>query len=557
MYVQWGFAILGMGVIAAPVAQAATVTIVNDDGPGEGLNDGTPVTPVGGNPGTTVGQQRINAFQFAGDIWGARLSSTVPIRVAANFDVLPCTSSSGTLGSAGFTSVFRDFTGAIRPNTWYAPALANALHGSDLTPGGDDIVAQFNSNVGTPGCLDTLHWYYGLDANPPPGAIDFVTVVLHELGHGLGFLTVVDLSSGAKLMGFDDTFMVNLQDQTTGKSYPAMTDAERFAASKDTGNLHWVGPNVRAVSGVLTGGKVGDHVQMYAPNPQQGGSSVSHWSTMVTPNQLMEPSYTGPIHNPGLETPLFQDVGWVVSRSQNMLRDFNGDRAGDILWRDASGNVAMWLMDGTIILTNGYVGNVSTSWAPVGFGDFNGDGKADILWRDTSGNLALWLMNGTTILANSFIGNVPTVWVPVSVGDFDGDGRADILWRDTSGNLAMWRMNGTTILDNTFIGSVPTAWTPIKVGDFNGDGKADILWRDTSGNLAMWLMNGPTTVSNVFIGNVSMAWTAVKIGDFNGDGKGDILWRDTSGNLAMWLMNGTSIVSNKFITNVSGSWTPQ
>jgi hypothetical protein len=29
--------------------------------------------------------------------------------------------------------------------------------------------------------------------------------------------------------------------------------------------------------------------------------------------------------------------------------------------------------------------------------DFNGDGKSDIVWRDTSGNVSIWLMNGATV----------------------------------------------------------------------------------------------------------------------------------------------------------------
>src|SRR5438093_8524133 len=61
-------ALLGMGVVTAPAVEAATITVINNDGPGEGLNDPTPVAPVGGNTGTTRGQQRLIAFQRAADI---------------------------------------------------------------------------------------------------------------------------------------------------------------------------------------------------------------------------------------------------------------------------------------------------------------------------------------------------------------------------------------------------------------------------------------------------------------------------------------------------------
>ena len=58
-------------------ASAATLTIVNIDGPGEGFNDATPATPVGGNPGTTIGAQRLYVFQYAASIWGSLLTSAV------------------------------------------------------------------------------------------------------------------------------------------------------------------------------------------------------------------------------------------------------------------------------------------------------------------------------------------------------------------------------------------------------------------------------------------------------------------------------------------------
>jgi hypothetical protein len=64
-------------------------------------------------------------------------------------------------------------------------------------------------------------------------------------------------------------------------------------------------------------------------------------------------------------------------------------------------------MNGTSILnaSTSFVANVPRTWTIVGTGDFNGDGRSDILWRDTSGNVAIWEMNGTTILnqATSFV----------------------------------------------------------------------------------------------------------------------------------------------------------
>ena len=126
----------------------ATIQIINTDGAGEGFNDPTPVAPVGGNPGTTLGQQRLIAFQHAADIWGATLDSNQIIRIQAAFNPLGV----GVLGSAGSIQAFRDFggvgsyPGAEFPGTWYGGALANKRAGADLNPAVNDINAQFSSN---------------------------------------------------------------------------------------------------------------------------------------------------------------------------------------------------------------------------------------------------------------------------------------------------------------------------------------------------------------------------------------------------------------------------
>jgi FG-GAP-like repeat/Galactose oxidase, central domain len=102
--------------------------------------------------------------------------------------------------------------------------------------------------------------------------------------------------------------------------------------------------------------------------------------------------------------------------------------------------------------------------------DFNGDGESDIAWRDGNGDTAIWLMNGTTVLSSGGVGTVPAAWSIVGQRDFNGDGKYDLLWRDTSGNTAMWFLNGTQVATSAGIGNIPTNWTVAVTGDFDGDG---------------------------------------------------------------------------------------
>ena len=158
-------AVLLATACAAAADGSAVITIINANDPGVGFNDPTPATPVGGNTGTTVGAQRLQAFQYAATLWGALLDSSVEIRIQATFEPLDCVADSGTLGAAGPTSALADFPNAPIPDTWYAVALASRLAGHDLLPdtGAAEIQARFNSNVGTTGCLASTQWYYGLD----------------------------------------------------------------------------------------------------------------------------------------------------------------------------------------------------------------------------------------------------------------------------------------------------------------------------------------------------------------------------------------------------------
>ncbi len=231
-------------ILAAPrPAVAATVTVINADGAGEGFNDPSPRAAVGGNPGLTLGAQRFNVFQHAANIWGSILTSSVVITVEANFDPQFCTATSAVLGSAGPNTVESDFAGAEHANTWYVAALANAVTGVDLEPGTNDIGITFNSDLDNPTCLGSRSWYYGYDGNEGTD-IELVPVALHEIAHGLGFLTLVNGSDGTEFFGSPDIYERFMLDLTTGLHWDDMTDAQRAASAINNGNLVWDGPAV-------------------------------------------------------------------------------------------------------------------------------------------------------------------------------------------------------------------------------------------------------------------------------------------------------------------------
>ena len=296
---------------------ATQISIVNLDGANEGFNDNTPTAPVGGNTGTTLGEQRLIVFQHVAKIWESIINSNVEIKVESQFDVLTCSSGSAVLGSAGAANVFRDFSNAPLRNIWYPVALANSLAGWDLSSSAD-ISATFNSEIdNNNNCLNNTNWYYGIDGNKPSNSIDLLSVVMHEIGHGLGFQTYVDTVSGEKLgtPGKNDAFMLNLEDHSIGKTWDQMTNAERVASAIDPADLHWIGSNVISKQADFSAGFNQGHARNYAPSSLKQGSSVSHFDTAFAPNELMEPFITQPKTGPGLAVELMADIGWNVFSS--------------------------------------------------------------------------------------------------------------------------------------------------------------------------------------------------------------------------------------------------
>jgi hypothetical protein len=230
---------LGLALFGAQ-AHAADVVPVNFDGPDEGYNDATPAAPVGGNPGTTLGEQRRIVAQFAADLWGGVLQSNQPIYIGAQFNPL----GANVLGSAGATFIFRDFPGAGVANTWYSSALADALSGVDQAPDYIDINSQFSSD---------FSFYYGLDGNTPAGQVNFLDVVTHEFGHGMGFQNFESEATGNFQSGIQDIYSTFTFDNTTGKRWTEMTVAERKTSALNYGNVIFDGASATLGAGLILG----------------------------------------------------------------------------------------------------------------------------------------------------------------------------------------------------------------------------------------------------------------------------------------------------------------
>lgn len=309
---RWACLLALLALTPAAAHGSATVVVLNGDGAGEGLNDSLPVAAAGGNGATTLGQARLQAVEFAASLWASSLTSDVVIEVVVRFDSLGGTPTSATLGFGGPESIYRDFLGAPLAATWYASALADKHAGLDMDGGPEaDLAITFNSDVDGPYVMGSSAFYYGFDATPPDDDIDFLSVALHELAHGLGFGDYLNLSTGAKLLGYDDAFMRHLEHHgATPPDFPSMTDAERLAAFSAEPDLHWTGANGVAAAAALTAGASPEgHIEMYGPSPVNG-SSLSHFSTSLEPDNFMEPFYLDVAQDFDLVLALFADIGW-------------------------------------------------------------------------------------------------------------------------------------------------------------------------------------------------------------------------------------------------------
>lgn len=240
------------------------------------------------------------AFQRAVNIWASQVTSSVPITISARFQTLP----PNVLGQAGANFVWRDFPGAPRTGTWYVDAIANKRFGGQLNSA-PDIVAIFNSAF--------ANWHYGSSA-APAGKYDFTTVVLHEIGHGLGFLGAGFVSStGRGTVRFEGFPLIYDRYTENGSGTALLSFADNSLAlgtQLRSNSLYFDSTLVRAANG-------GSRARLYAPTLFAPGSSYSHLNETTygrgNINSLMTPALgqAETIRSPGpITLAIFRTTGW-------------------------------------------------------------------------------------------------------------------------------------------------------------------------------------------------------------------------------------------------------
>jgi len=196
--------------------------------------------------------------QAAIDVWSANFKSNVVISVDASWGR---SSSWGVLGSARPGSFFSAFSGAPDPSLWYTSAFANSLAGKDLDKANPEIIIQVNS---------VAAWNTRGDGAPGNSEYDLESVFMHEIGHGLGFLSndVYDPYYGLGSLDQPTPFDAYLQTSDGRRLADLPTPSKELGAAL-TSSLVWSGPlGVKANGGVKP--------KMYTPSQYQSGSSTSH-----------------------------------------------------------------------------------------------------------------------------------------------------------------------------------------------------------------------------------------------------------------------------------------
>jgi MYXO-CTERM domain-containing protein len=320
-----GLVLTAAGLVAIPIDASAALNwtvVYKEKGTTTGFYDSSSRSSVGGNTGKTLGEQRRIAFEKAVSIWADTVTSTVPVTIEATMTALPCDANGAILGQASAKTVAPATNGTRE--LVYPIALANDLFGYDLepastlNPSGAEIVAEFNSSLGSASCLGGSGFYLGLDGAAGTQETDFLGVVLHELGHGFGFASFLDMTTAAPIIpGTPDAYSTHTFDLDRNATWDTLSQSQLLTSFKNARKVVWngshvtqaasrslvkgspriaVSPAVSGLSGVLSEHDYGPKLSevpatgpLVVPNPASGCSQPSNAGALNGAIALVDP----------------------------------------------------------------------------------------------------------------------------------------------------------------------------------------------------------------------------------------------------------------------------
>ena len=246
------------------------------------------------------------AFEYAVSIWENIIESDIPIYIEAKWRTMD----NNILGSAGPTDYYADFEYAPRKNRFYPISVVEKITKSEITgPSSPDISSTFNKDI---------KWYFGTDGNTPELLYDFVTVVLHEIGHGLGFTGFFFVTGNVGGYGNGnagdaaafDIMVVNAKNEQ-------LTDTNIFNMPSSGLYNAFISNSLYSVSQAAISNNAGIKPRLYAPTAWKDGSSIYHLNESSYPTNSLNSLMTHAIgkgeavHDPGPITKgILADIGW-------------------------------------------------------------------------------------------------------------------------------------------------------------------------------------------------------------------------------------------------------
>lgn len=243
------------------------------------------------------------SFQAAVDIWASLITSPMVIRIEARWTAL----AANVLGSALYTSAYANFKGAQKLNVYYPVAIAEKITGTEMNDGEYDLFANFNNSA---------NWHLDPNTSPTNGKYDLKTVVLHEIGHGLGFAGTFSASATTGDWGLQDTDIPIIYDVPIRNGFD-LNLIESFDSPSVDLRGQLISQNI-FFSSLLAGNVSPSNVKLHAPTTFSGGSSISHLDNIYDngTDGLMTSSIAQNerIENPGIALNMLKDIGWSQVR---------------------------------------------------------------------------------------------------------------------------------------------------------------------------------------------------------------------------------------------------